>query len=214
MTTHKHYNAWWLAAGLALLASPALADTGDLFQVSGERANLRSGPSDQTTVRDQLLQGEQIVELRRAGNWVGVRVMRSGEEGWIYADLVVRVQQSQLVGGAPVAPEEAGFQALAPEFDQLMARLDLQLGYRMIARVQQASDTELRVTPTREFLISGGREAHIATTLAIYQMWKNHQNGQPVVVTLLDDRDNPYIGIQDRPSGPELIVPLSNLASR
>jgi SH3 domain-containing protein len=213
MTAHRHYKAWWLAAGLALLAGPALADTGDLFQVSGERANLRSGPSDQTTVRNQLLQGEQLVELRRAGNWVGVRVMRTGEEGWIYADLVARVQQSQLTDGAPVGIEEAGFQALAPEFDQLMGRLDQQLGYRMVATVQ-VSEAELRVTPTREFLIGGGREAHIATTLAIYQMWKNHQNGRPVAVTLLDDRGNPYIGIQDRPSGPELIVPMSNLASR
>lgn len=214
MTLIRHYKAWGLAAGLALLASPVLADTGDLFQVSGERANLRSGPSDQTTVRNQLLQGEQLVELRRAGNWVGVRVMRTGEEGWIYSDLVVRVQQSQLVGGAPVAVEEAGFQALAPEFDQLMGRLDQQLGYRMVARVQEVNDAELRITPTREFLIGGGREAHIATTLAIYQMWKNHQNGRPVVVTLLDERGNPYVGIQDRPSGPELIVPLPDLASR
>src|SRR5215813_3519880 len=106
MTAHRHYKALWLAAGLALMASPALADTGDLFQVSGARANLRSGPSDQTTVRNQLLQGEQLVELRRDGNWVGVRVMRTGEEGWIYADLVTRVQQSQLVGGAPVPPED------------------------------------------------------------------------------------------------------------
>jgi uncharacterized protein YgiM (DUF1202 family) len=214
MTAYRHHNVWWLAAALALLASPALADTGDLFQVSGERANLRSGPSDQMTVRDQLLPGEQLVELRRAGNWVGVRAMRTGEEGWIYSNLVTRVQQTQLTDGAPVEPEDAGFRALAPEFDQLLGRLDQQLGYRTVVRVDQASPAEIRVTPTREFLLGAGREAQIATTLAIYEMWKNRQNGQPVTVTLLDDRGNPYIGIQDRPTGPELIVPGPSLASR
>src|SRR5215831_12359790 len=174
MTAHRHHKVWWLAAGLALLASPALPDTGDLFQVSGERANLRSGPSDQMTVRDQLLHGEQLVELRRDGNWIGVRVMRTGEEGWIYSNLLVRVQQTQLTDGAPLQPEDS------------------------VVRVDQAGPGEIRVTPTREFLFGGGRDAQIATTLAIYEMWKNHQNGQPVVVTLLDDQGNPYIGIQDR----------------
>jgi Bacterial SH3 domain len=214
MTAYRHHNVWWLAAGLALLASPALADTGDLFQVSGERANLRSGPSDQMTVRDQLLHGEQIVELRRDGNWVGVRVMRTGEEGWIYSNLIVRVQQTQLTGGAPVQPEDAGFRALAPDFDQLIDRLDQQLGYRIVARVDTPSPAELRVTPTREFLFGGGRAAQITATLAIFEMWKNHQNGQPVAVTLLDDQGNPYIAIQDRPTGPEIVLPAQSVASQ
>jgi len=214
MTAHRHHKVWWLAAGLALLASPALADTGDLFQVSGERANLRSGPSDQMTVRDQLLHGEQLVELRRDGNWVGIRVMRTGEEGWIYSNLIVRVQQTQLTDRAPVQPEDAGFRILAPDFDQLMGRFDQQLGYRLVTRVDQAGPGEIRVTPTREFLFGGGRDAQIATTLAIYEMWKNHQNGQPVVVTLLDDQGNPYIGIQDRQTGPELVVSGPSVASQ
>ena len=61
-----------------------------LLRVTAELANLRSGPSDANTVRSQVQQGEELIELAREGNWRGVRVMRTGEEGWIFADLVDR----------------------------------------------------------------------------------------------------------------------------
>jgi hypothetical protein len=43
------------------------------------------------------------------------------------------------------------------------------------------------------------------TVLAIYQLWKNHQNNQPVRVTLLDG-EKPYITIADEAGGPQLTV--------
>jgi hypothetical protein len=29
-----------------------------------------------------------VIELTRDGNWVGVRVLQTGEEGWIYGGLL------------------------------------------------------------------------------------------------------------------------------
>jgi hypothetical protein len=210
MTAIGRYQTWLLAAGLVLAADAACADPGDIYQVTSARANLRSGPSDQTTVRSQVAQGDELIELRREGNWLGVRVLRTGEEGWVFRDLVDQVAQSQLNGGVGAA----GFQELSQGFDQLMGRLGQQLGYPLVASVAQAENGELRVTPTREFLLYGGRDVHVATTLAIYQMWKNHQNSAPVAVVLLGEDGRPYVSIQDRPAGPDLLMPVATVASR
>jgi uncharacterized protein YgiM (DUF1202 family) len=210
MTAIGRYQTWLLAAGLVLATDAACADPGDIYQVTSARANLRSGPSDQTTVRSQVAQGDELIELRREGNWLGVRVLRTGEEGWVFRDLVDQVAQSQLNGGVGAA----GFQELSQGFDQLMGRLGQQLGYPLVASVAQAENGELRVTPTREFLLYGGRDVHVATTLAIYQMWKNHQNSAPVAVVLLGEDGRPYVSIQDRPAGPDLLMPVATVASR
>ena len=191
--------------GLALAmtaAGTARAASGDVHRVTAERVNLRAGPSDTSNVRSTVEQGEELVELRSEEGWLGVRVARTGEEGWIFSDLVEEVSRSQLgEGGA-----DAGFQALSRDFDNLVGDLGQQLGYRLVETIEQPGENTLRVTPSSEFLLYGGRDAHMAIGLAIYQMWKNHQNGQPVAVTLLDDENESYISITDEASGPQLTL--------
>ena len=204
-----HYR-WLLPAALAMTAGVAQAEPGDVHRVTAELANLRAGPSDETTVRSQVQQGDEVVELRRENSWIGVRVMGTGEEGWIFGDLVDRVSLSQLGGGV----DDAGFRGLSEDFDVLMGRMGRQLGYRLIDSVDRADPGMLRVVPTRDFLLYGGRDAHMATTLAIYQMWKNHQNSQPVAVTLLDNDGNPYITIEEETTGPDFLISVATLPNR
>src|SRR4051794_41918248 len=96
------------AALLGGTATAALAATGDLYQVTSEKANLRAGPSDNDNVRTQLGHGDQLIELRHEGNWYGVRVLRTGEEGWIFGNLVDRTAQSTLGAGGAPGPTKAG----------------------------------------------------------------------------------------------------------
>src|SRR5215216_781790 len=87
------------AALLALAVGPAaaaLAAPGDLHRVAAERVNLRAGPSEDAAVRRRVGRGEELLELRREGDWYGVRVTRTGEEGWVADDLVERVARSTL----------------------------------------------------------------------------------------------------------------------
>ena len=44
-----------------LAAAPAFAEIGDVYRVSGERVNLRSGPSDAATVRSTVEHAEDFV---------------------------------------------------------------------------------------------------------------------------------------------------------
>jgi hypothetical protein len=198
---------WLLSGALVIVAGAAQAEPGDIHRVTAQLANLRSGPSDETTVRSQVRQGDEIVELRRDGSWLGIRVLRTGEEGWIFGDLVDRVAMSQLEGGTG----DAGFQGLSEDFDALIGRMGQQLGYRLVDTVEQGGDGVLRVMPTRDFLLYGGRDAHMATTLAIYQMWKNHQNSQPVAVVLVDDAGKPYITIEEETAGPNFLISVAEV---
>ena len=77
-------------------AAVALAAPGDLHRVAAERVNLRAGPAEDVAVRRQVGRGEELIELRREGDWYGVRVSRTGEEGWVAGDLVERTTRSTL----------------------------------------------------------------------------------------------------------------------
>lgn len=193
-----------------LLAEPAAAAPGDLYRVSGERVNLRSGPSDATTVRSTVTRGEELIELRRERGWLGVRVVGTGEEGWIFEDLVQRVARTQLESFAP----DAGFQELSPQFNQLVGSLGQELGYGLVDKVEMTGTDALRVAPSRSFLINSGRDAHLALAMAIYQLWKNHQNQRPVRLDFVGLEGSPYIAIEDMESGPRWVLEPPLIAAR
>jgi uncharacterized protein YgiM (DUF1202 family) len=183
-------------------AGPADAAPGDLHRVSAERANLRAGPSDNSNVRGQLERGEQLIELLRDGDWHGVRVMRTGEEGWVFGNLLEQVAQSTL-GQEP--PATAGFLDLSESFDKALRGINSTLGYPVVGEVRQSEADTLRVEASGDWLRATSRDAHLMAALAIYQMWKNHENNRPVRVVLLDG-EVPYVTIVDEPSGPRVTM--------
>ena len=81
---------------LAVGSTTALAAPGDLYGVTAERANIRAEPSEGATVQRQIERGDQVLEVKREGDWYGVRVLRTGEEGWIHHDLVERSARTTL----------------------------------------------------------------------------------------------------------------------
>ncbi|HZH28857.1 MAG TPA: SH3 domain-containing protein [Azospirillaceae bacterium] len=179
----------------------AAAAPGDVWEITGERVNLRAGPSDSAAVRSQVMRGDDLLELRREGGWVGVRVLRTGEEGWIYGDLARRTTQSRLGGTV-----DAGFQSLQQGFDQLAAGIGERLGYRLAREAARQADGSLRVLPTEEFMRFAGYEAHMMFALALHQMWKTQQNGRPASVSLTDTQGNPYIVVND--AGPQPLIDI------
>ncbi|MBK1838671.1 SH3 domain-containing protein [Azospirillum sp. YIM B02556] len=194
------------AVGLAATpAIPALAASGDIQAVVGEKVNLRAGPSDDAAVRSTIARGEEVVELRREGSWLGVRVLRTGEEGWLFSDLVKR-QTASTLGGGDTAPAQAGFSRLSPGFDGLVASISDTLGYRFADKVEQGANGSLRVVPTQEWLYNTGRDAKMFAALSLYQMWKNYNNGKPVTVTL-GAQGPAAITIADAAKGPEITGP-------
>ncbi|MBP2292553.1 SH3 domain-containing protein [Azospirillum rugosum] len=190
----------------AALALPAAAAPGDIYAVSGEKVNLRAAPSDNASIRSTVGRGDEVIELKQEGNWLGVRSMRTGEEGWVFADLVKRRTPSTL-SGASAAASDAGFGRISSGFDGLMANINNQLGYRMAERVEQTNDGGLRVIPTQEWLYNTSREAKIYAALALYEMWKNHNNGRPVNVAL-GSPGSSAIAIEDGNRGPEMALPM------
>lgn len=192
-----------LAAG-ALGATTAMAAPGDTYRVTGERVNLRAGPSDSANVRGQVLGGEQLLELARDGNWYGVRVLRTGEEGWIFGDLVEPVATTTL-GGGEGGIASAGFGDLSRDFDRLMGSLTQRTGFPLFEKVTPTGGDTLEVTVSEDWLRAGSQDEHLLAAAAIYQMWKNHQNSAPVRVVLLDPQGRRYVTI-DETQGPALFT--------
>jgi uncharacterized protein YgiM (DUF1202 family) len=192
---------------LGLSSGTALAAAGDIHRVSGaEVVNLRAGPTDASNIRGKVDQGDEVIELTREGNWVGVRVLQTGEEGWIYGGLLERVAQSGLLprADAPGSDGDAGFLQLSEGFDRLIRRVNADLGYRMVEEATPVAEGVLQVQPTAAWLRSGGRDAHTMGAIAFYELWKNYQNGRPVTLVMLDEQGREYIRIADGDLGPEL----------
>jgi hypothetical protein len=192
---------------LFFISGSALAAPGDIHRVSGaEVVNLRAGPTDASNIRGRLEQGDEVIELTRDGNWIGVRVLRTGEEGWIYGGLLERVAQSGLLPGEAGEGGDAGFLQLSEGFDRLMRRVNGDLGYRTVEDAAQVAEGVLQVRPSAAWLRSGGRDAHIMGALAFYELWKNYQDGRPVTLIMTDAQGAEYIRIADGDLGPELSI--------
>ncbi len=195
------------AVVLAGAGTAAEAAPGDIHRVSGaEVVNLRAGPSDESNIRGRVELGDEVIELTSDGNWRGVRVLQTGEEGWIYGGLLERVAQSGLLPGDVADAEPGGFLQLSEDFDRLVRRINGGLGYRMVEQANVTGDGVLRVEPTPSWLRAGSRDSHLMAALAFYQMWKNHQNGRPVAMVLEDGSGADYIRIADGDLGPELAM--------
>ena len=200
-----------LVAGLAMLASAPLgAAPGDIHEVvNADLVNLRAGPSNEANVRGTVERGDQVIELTSDGDWFGVRVPRTGEEGWIFGQLLEPVARSTLGTGGGAAPvEDVGFLRLSESFNRLIRGISTDLGYPVVQEVQQPEADLLRVVPSREWLINGSRDAHLMAAAAIYEMWKNHQNGAPVRVVMVDHEGQDYVTIVDGDAGPNLSIAL------
>jgi hypothetical protein len=75
----------------------------------------------------------------------------------------------------------------------------------VVGEVRQSEADTLRVEASGDWLRATSRDAHLMAALAIYQMWKNHENNRPVRVVLLDG-EVPYVTIADEPSGPRVTM--------
>jgi hypothetical protein len=205
-----HWRISVLALTLAAFGgAPAEAAPGDIHRVvNADRVNLRAGPSDESSVRGTIERGDEVIELTQSDNWLGVRVLRTGEEGWIFGQLVEPVARSTLGTGGPPPVEDVGFLRLSEGFNRLIRSINADLGYPIVQEVQQPEADLLRVVPTRDWLINGGREAHLMAAAAMYEMWKNHQNGAPVRLVMVDDEGRDYITIVDDETGPNLSIAL------
>jgi uncharacterized protein YgiM (DUF1202 family) len=65
---------------LSFLSGEVVAAPGDIHRVAGaEVVNLRAGPTDQSNIRGRVEQGDEVIELTRDADWVGVRVLQTGE---------------------------------------------------------------------------------------------------------------------------------------
>jgi uncharacterized protein YgiM (DUF1202 family) len=62
---------------------PSVQKKEDLFVVTTDRINLRACPGTDCRIETGLKRGEEIIKIRKEGEWLKVRVKTSGLEGWI-----------------------------------------------------------------------------------------------------------------------------------
>ncbi|MEP3298481.1 MAG: SH3 domain-containing protein [Pseudoruegeria sp.] len=66
----------------------ATSNAADIWYVSGNRVNMRSGPSTQNQVVAALARGTATELLGRTGGWVHIRDLNSGNTGYMSANFL------------------------------------------------------------------------------------------------------------------------------
>jgi hypothetical protein len=133
--------------------------------------------------------------------------MATGDEGWVYDNLVEKQQQSRLQTTAPAL----SFKDISVDFDQLMGRIGSYLGYPIVAGLEQPEEGTLRVTASPEWLLRKSTDAHLMAAMMFYQMWQENQDGRPVKLVLSDSQGDEYIVVADSADGPQLTVNNSSM---
>jgi hypothetical protein len=90
-----------LGAAMMLLATAAVAASGDALVVTGEVVNVRAGPGMSATVLFHAYRDQQAVELGRTDDWIQVRLPEHAADGWIHQSLL------EVVGRAEPAAAQA-----------------------------------------------------------------------------------------------------------
>ncbi len=60
----------------------------NIWYVDSELVNLRDGPGTNFSILIQVVRGDELAEIERAGNWIRVEMSDTGATGWIYSRLV------------------------------------------------------------------------------------------------------------------------------
>jgi uncharacterized protein YgiM (DUF1202 family) len=83
--------------GMLLLArTTAVAAPGDTLYVHGNHVNVRSAPSRNAKVLQQVHYGYVVIEIQRRHQWVNVSLAHAAiKTGWIHASLLRAVPQHQ-----------------------------------------------------------------------------------------------------------------------
>jgi hypothetical protein len=97
----------------------------------------------------------------------------------------------------------AGFGKYSRDFDGLIETINGELGYPMVAAIDQGANNTLRVTPTPEWMLNTGRDAKLYAALALHQMWRNVSGGRPANVAMVYNGTN-FLTVSDTGTGPVL----------
>lgn len=101
----------------AVIATAAVAATGDALVVTGDGVNVRSQPSSSGSIVLQVYRDEPATELAREGDWVEVQLTDRGTRGWIHQSLLApKDAPAAAAEPAPSPPSQAPVPALpSPE---------------------------------------------------------------------------------------------------
>jgi len=189
-----------LPAALLAFASTALALPGDVLVVTGDRVNLRDGPSTAGAVVGRLARGEVVIERERSEAWIRVDLGGGHQGGWAHGSYLrpLGLQEPSAATGGP------GFGAFRAKLDGENLRVFAETGVYPYLAARDLGDAMVMVVPSDDWLVNG--QDHAADAMRLYRMWKAENGGRDVTLTISDRDGNVYITVQDTDQDPLLTV--------
>jgi len=189
---------------MAVLATAAMAGSGDPLVVTGDVVNVRAGPGTGNPVLFHVSRDQQVVELTRTGDWIQVQVPGEAADGWIHQSLL------EVARGAPTAPQaleavpvgtarapgSAGAGSMPPENDgiarfrdnvsELNARAVAVAGVELFAGAEptDSGTVQVMVTEAWDLVPEAGQQSY---TNALFDHWRAAAGGsEPLRLQVVD----------------------------
>lgn len=67
-------------------AEPSLYDAPVLYYAKKEIVNIHKGPGFEFSVIEKIRQGSKLVEIEKNGEWLYIKIWKTGTEGFVFYD--------------------------------------------------------------------------------------------------------------------------------
>jgi len=186
-------NIWTCAAGLAVFllwqANYTMAGPGDTLLVRGSNVNVRTGPGRDFSVARQVDKGTAVIETKRQGEWIAVKVPSTALSGWIYADLLAssgkKADRPPATSSPPPQEQEKQAAATIGFFPDRKISIKLKKApiAEFFAAVSKAGGEKIEVSPGITALISmkfkdASMNDALQLVLDLYGLTMEKQNGR------------------------------------
>ncbi len=162
-------------------------DIGDKLYISKARVNIRSSPSEGSSIVVRIDKGHVLIELATSDSWINVGVDRTGgKSGWVKKS---NVSYTYIQGGSQ-APYDPRFDKFSRAVEILNNNVEKRIGQKFFSKVENLGDGMVSLTPTAIWL-QGDEKSKKKNLHTIFMLWEAAEGtGLPVAVYIVDSGGN------------------------
>lgn len=162
-------------------------DIGDKLYISKAGVNIRSSPSEESSIVVRVDKGHVLIEFSTSDSWINVGVDRTGgKSGWVKKSDV----SYKCIEGGSQAPYDPKFDKFFLAVEILNDNVEKRIGQKFFSKVENLGDGMVSLTPTAIWL-QGDEKSKKKNLHTIFTLWESAEGtGLPVAVYIVDRGGN------------------------
>jgi len=183
-----------LTVFIMILATSVMAMPGDNLVITGSIVNLRQSPAMDAPVLLKLVQGRNVIEMKRVGDWIEVLTNRSDvESGWVHQSLLASLHAHTESNNVATIVDSTAFRTFTDKFKEFNESITRLNGFVLFIQVEEVDIGKLQITATPEWF-SATQEQREEILSTVFEMWSDIvEPGFSILVQVVDEHGQPHM---------------------